>query len=68
MLKALGLNPLKGTSLSSLLVSNTNLRPYNAEMMQRSLKLLSWGEGRPVGDILTEKHRIPGYQVGLVQA
>jgi len=32
------------------------------EMMQRSLKLLSWGEGRPVGDILTEKHRIPGYQ------
>merc|ERR1719223_1377013 len=30
--------------------------------MERSHKFLHYGDGRPVGDCLTEKHRIPGYQ------
>jgi len=32
------------------------------DMTDRSQKFLYYGEWRPVGDVLTEKHRIPGYQ------
>jgi len=32
------------------------------DMMDRSQKFLYYGEWRPVGEVLTEKHRIPGYQ------
>lgn len=31
-----------------------------SDMCERSMKFLHYGEERPLGDVLTEKHRIPG--------
>jgi len=41
---------------------SVELSPTKNVTMERSHKFLHYGEGRPVGDCLTEKHRIPGYQ------